>query len=241
MNRYLKRVATCALVACAGIASAEMVYLVEVTDLTKGHEYQILNANDLKTLKKTIDDETRVYRQALLLARATWNGDSTTTNAPASSPIPTPSTSAPAPTINLAEKKTETVNSFTNKSSHGAGSHGIAPTVKTKAPFPSGLIAPRKVTELGAYTDSESAKKRKAEIEKRDEIENLSSNKTTFTVSKLSVGSSSSSTMLIVHPESTPENKALAQEAATLVQAKLADLLQQPHPGFQNSTTGVVH
>jgi len=73
MKRMLSRGALVAGLAFAGAVRAELTYLVEVTDLQRKSTYQLMNAQDFRTLRKTIDSEARVYQKALELVRKDWD------------------------------------------------------------------------------------------------------------------------------------------------------------------------
>jgi hypothetical protein len=57
----------------AGAARAEVVYLVEISDHQKKPSYEIMSSTDLRALKKTVEEEARVFPKALELVKKEWN------------------------------------------------------------------------------------------------------------------------------------------------------------------------
>jgi hypothetical protein len=72
MKQMLWRMVLVAALTGVGLARAEIVYLVEVSDLQKKVTREIMTGAELKDLKKTIDAETRVFAKAVELAKKEW-------------------------------------------------------------------------------------------------------------------------------------------------------------------------
>ncbi len=73
MRQMLWRMVLVAALTAVGMARAEIVYLVEVSDLQKKATREIMTSAEMKELKKTIDAETRVFAKAVELAKKDWD------------------------------------------------------------------------------------------------------------------------------------------------------------------------
>ena len=108
-----------AVLACAGMARAEMVYVVETTDLQKKSTLEIKTGAELKELKKTIDAEARVFPKAFELVKKEWEaGDKGAPPAEKPKPgekIERPPPPAPFPGNMLAPRKCQEKGSFTDR------------------------------------------------------------------------------------------------------------------------------
>ncbi|MFZ4394453.1 MAG: hypothetical protein ACOYOU_02370 [Kiritimatiellia bacterium] len=86
MNRTLMRMVLLVAMTGAGVAKAEMAYIVEVTDFLKQNTRQAMTTAELKELKKTIFAESRVFAKAMELAKKEW--DAAEKGEPAEKPKP---------------------------------------------------------------------------------------------------------------------------------------------------------
>lgn len=96
--------------AYAGAVKAEMVNVVEITDLQKKATYEVMSSSELKTLQKTIEAEKNVFPKALELVRKDWEtADKTPVEKPAAGAKPAekekPAALLPFPTGMLAPRK----------------------------------------------------------------------------------------------------------------------------------------
>ena len=57
----------------ANLARAETLYVVEISDVEKKVSREIKTSAELKDLKKTIEDEKRLFPKALELAKKEWD------------------------------------------------------------------------------------------------------------------------------------------------------------------------
>lgn len=73
MKRMLSRWVLVAGLSLVGAARAELVYLVEVSDIQRKNTYQTMSQQEFRTLKKTVDAESRVFQKALEQARKDWD------------------------------------------------------------------------------------------------------------------------------------------------------------------------
>ena len=72
MKQMLTRMMVVAVLAYVGVAKAESVTLVEITDLQKKTTYEIKTSQEFKELKKTLDAEAHVFPKALELTKKEW-------------------------------------------------------------------------------------------------------------------------------------------------------------------------
>ncbi|MEI6211557.1 MAG: hypothetical protein WCR06_08010 [bacterium] len=86
MNRTLMRMVLLVAMTGAGVAKAEMAYIVEVTDFLKQNSRQAMTTAELKELKKTISAESRVFAKAMELSKKEW--DAAEKGEPAEKPKP---------------------------------------------------------------------------------------------------------------------------------------------------------
>jgi len=118
MKQMLVRMALVAGLAGVGAARAEQVYVVEITDLQKKISREIKTSAELKELKKTIDDEARVFPKALELTKKEW--ETVDKGAPVEKPKPgekieKPLPPTPFPSSMLSPRKCQEKGGFTDR------------------------------------------------------------------------------------------------------------------------------
>lgn len=97
MKQALMRMVLVAGLAGVGVAKAEMVTVVEITDLQKKVTREIKTSAELAELKKTIDAEARVFPKAQELAKKEWE-TADKGAPPAEKPKPGEKVAPPTPT-----------------------------------------------------------------------------------------------------------------------------------------------
>ncbi len=118
MKQAFKWMMLAAVLAGVGAARAEMVYLVEITDLQKKVTREIKTSAELKELKKTMDAEARVFPKALDLTKKEW--EAVDKGAPVEKPKPgekieRPLPATPFPSGMLAPRKLQTKGDFSDR------------------------------------------------------------------------------------------------------------------------------
>ena len=87
-----------AVLASVSVARAELVYVVEITDLQKAVSHDIKTAAELKELKKSIEDEARVFPKALEQVKKEWEAaEKPAPAAPGEKPAPGAKPDKPVP------------------------------------------------------------------------------------------------------------------------------------------------
>ena len=110
-----------AVLASVSVARAELVYVVEITDLQKAVSHDIKTAAELKELKKSIEDEARVFPKALEQVKKEWEAaEKPAPAAPGEKPAPgakpdKPVPPTPFPSGMLAPRKCQEKGSFTDR------------------------------------------------------------------------------------------------------------------------------
>jgi len=130
MKKQLVRLTVLAALLVTGMARAEMVYVATLSDVRKEETFQVMNKDELKALKQTVDAEAKVFVKALEATKKEWEA--------AEKAVPVAAAAPKAPAKGAA----------------------AAPAVRTgPRPFPSGMLAPRKVTEAGPFERAQADKK----------------------------------------------------------------------------------
>ncbi len=131
MKKALFHLTILAALIVTGMAQAEMVYVATLSDVRKEETFQVMNKDELKALKQTVDAEAKVFTKALEATKTEWEK--------AEKAVPVAPAAAKAP---------------------AAKGAAAAPAVRTgPRAFPSGMLAPRKVTEGGPFERAQADKK----------------------------------------------------------------------------------
>ena len=203
MKQKLGQIVLAVMLAGVGIASAEMCYVVETTDLQKNPAREIKTSAEAKELKKTIDTSARLFPKALELAHKEWDAAE---KRPPAAPGAKPDKAAPGVKADKAV---------------------VAPS--GPIPFPAALLAAPRYLEKGVFTDRDKAQKKVDQLDKLDaELKEDAKTKEEAKAKAADAAKNKSKGVKKTDKPlpSTEKSQAAAIKAAAMVQAKIDELIK---------------